>query len=70
MKDRVSFLLRVPQPVHGSSVVGFNILNSSLINGVTKVINEKRRVIVSEDDLIASQNFLDFSDYGFPRSFQ
>lgn len=35
-------------------------LASSIIHGVTKIINEYGRVIVLEDDLITSPNFLNF----------
>ncbi len=35
-------------------------LANSIINGVTKVVNEYKKVIVLEDDLLTTPNFLDF----------
>ena len=35
-------------------------LAKSIINGVTKVVNEYGKVIVLEDDLLTTPNFLDF----------
>lgn len=35
-------------------------LANSIINGVTKIINEYKKVIVLEDDLITSKNFLNY----------
>lgn len=37
-----------------------NGLANSIINGVTQIINQYEKVIVLEDDLITSRNFLDF----------
>ena len=39
-------------------------LAASIIDGVTKIINEKGKVIVVEDDLIVSNNFLSFMNQG------
>lgn len=37
-----------------------NGLANSIINGVTRIINQYEKVIVLEDDLMTSKNFLDF----------
>src|SRR5690606_23341369 len=41
-----------------------NGLAKSIINGVTQVLNEYGKVIVVEDDLITSSNFLKFMNDG------
>ena len=42
-------------------------LAGSVIHGVTKIINEHGRVIVLEDDLVTTRNFLDFMNQALMR---